>query len=89
MRFFLISFLVLLCIQKSYAQLKITQYQLDNGFTVYLNPDETVNDITGAVAINTGSKNDPIEATGISHYLEHLLFKGTKELGTNNLIILR
>lgn len=68
----------------SFAQLKVIQYQLDNGFTVYLNPDPSINDITGAVAVNTGSKNDPIDATGMSHYLEHLLFKGTAELGTIN-----
>lgn len=69
---------------KSYSQIEIIQYQLKNGLTVILNPDKSVNDITGAVAVNTGSKNDPSDATGISHYLEHLLFKGTEELGTTD-----
>lgn len=68
----------------TYAQLKVAQYTLANGLTVYLNPDKTQTSITGAVAVNTGSKNDPESATGISHYLEHLLFKGTTELGTSN-----
>lgn len=66
------------------AQLNVIEYKLDNGFTVILNPDETANAIFGAVAVNTGSKNDPIVATGMSHYLEHLLFKGTATLGTHN-----
>jgi len=66
------------------AQLNVIQYELDNGMKVYLNPDKSQHDISGAVAVNTGSKNDPETATGISHYLEHLLFKGTTELGTSN-----
>ena len=66
------------------AQLNVIEYKLDNGLTVILNPDSFQNEVIGAVAVNTGSKNDPIEATGISHYLEHLLFKGTSELGTAN-----
>lgn len=66
------------------AQLNVIEYKLENGLTVILNPDASMNDITGAVAVYTGSKNDPITATGMSHYLEHLLFKGTEELGTFN-----
>lgn len=68
----------------SYGQLQVEEYTLDNGLTVILNPDSTTQSIFGAVAVNTGSKNDPEEATGLSHYLEHLLFKGTEELGTWN-----
>ena len=34
--------------------------------------------------MRTGSKNDPAETTGLAHYLEHLMFKGTKQFGTNN-----
>ena len=67
-----------------FSQLEVVEYKLDNGFTVILNPDKTSNLIFGAVAVNTGSKNDPIDATGMSHYLEHLLFKGTEELGTSD-----
>ena len=76
---------ILFCFSLSLnAQLQVIQYKLDNGFTVILNPDKNANTIFGAVAVNTGSKNDPSDATGISHYLEHLLFKGTKELGTSD-----
>ncbi len=62
--------------------LKVTSYQLENGLTVFLNVDRKVKKVFGAVAVNAGSKNDPADATGIAHYLEHLLFKGTTELGT-------
>ena len=40
--------------------------------------------IFGAVIVKAGSKNDPADATGIAHYLEHMLFKGTQELGTTD-----
>ena len=83
------KFLILACITtlfsvSLFAQLNVIQYKLDNGLTVILNPDKNQSTISGAVAVNTGSKNDPSDATGISHYLEHLLFKGTPELGTTN-----
>ena len=84
MKKYIFFFLFLFQLSFSWAQLKIIEYKLKNGLTVILNPDSNTNQMTGAVAVNTGSKNDPTEATGISHYLEHLLFKGTKDLGTVN-----
>jgi len=67
----------------SFAQdaLKVEKFVLDNGFTVILNEDPYATDVYGAVIIKAGSKNDPADATGIAHYLEHLLFKCTNELG--------
>jgi zinc protease len=62
--------------------LDVETYQLANGLTVYLNEDKTVSNVYGAVWVNAGGKNDPADATGIAHYLEHMLFKGTTELGT-------
>ncbi|MEC4630233.1 insulinase family protein, partial [Bacillus safensis] len=32
----------------------------------------------------TGSRNDPPETTGLAHYLEHLMFKGTRQFGTSD-----
>jgi predicted Zn-dependent peptidase len=34
------------------------------------------------MAVRTGSNNDPKDHTGLAHYLEHLLFKGTSTFGT-------
>ena len=57
-------------------------YQLDNGLTVYLteNPEEPR--FYAEISVRVGGKHDPAESTGLAHYLEHLLFKGTRRLGT-------
>ncbi len=70
----------------SFAQnaLKVQKFVLDNGFTVMLNQDPNAKDVYGAVVIKAGSKNDPADATGMAHYLEHLLFKGTEDLGSTD-----
>gem|GEM_PF-6668476 len=34
------------------------------------------------IAVRAGSKNDPADATGLAHYLEHMLFKGTEKYGS-------
>ena len=62
----------------------VDMYELENGLTVMLNSDENANSVYGAVVVKGGGKQDPAEATGIAHYLEHMLFKGTNELGTVN-----
>ena len=76
---------VLFCTQAfSQDYLKLQTYKLANGFTVYLLPDKNATSTFGAVAVNAGSKNDPADATGLAHYLEHLLFKGTTKMGTTD-----
>ena len=62
----------------------VDMYELENGLTVMLNSDKNANSVYGAVVVKGGGKQDPAEATGIAHYLEHMLFKGTDELGTVN-----
>ena len=57
-------------------------YTLRNGMTVILNEDHNESSVFGAIAVKGGGKQDPKDATGIAHYLEHMLFKGTSELGT-------
>jgi zinc protease len=64
--------------------LKLQNFVLDNGLKVYLLPDANATETFGAVAVNAGAKNDPADATGLAHYLEHLLFKGTTTMGTTN-----
>ena len=64
------------------TDLTVETYILDNGLTVILNPDKYASQVFGAVAIKGGGKQDPADATGIAHYLEHMLFKGTDQLGT-------
>ena len=62
--------------------LVVKKIVLDNGFTILLNQDANAKSVFGAVVVKAGSKNDPADATGMAHYLEHLLFKGTTNLGT-------
>ncbi len=59
-------------------------YTLDNGMKVYLSVNKEQPRITAHIAVNTGSKNDPAEFTGLAHYLEHLMFKGTPSFGTSD-----
>ena len=64
--------------------LDVEIYTLDNGLTVMLNEDHNETSVFGAVVLDAGGKRDPSDATGIAHYLEHVLFKGTSELGTTD-----
>ncbi|TNE53246.1 MAG: insulinase family protein [Bacteroidetes bacterium] len=64
--------------------LQVTQFKLDNGLTVMLSENHHSPQIFGVIAVKAGGKNDPADATGIAHYLEHMLFKGTDQLGTWN-----
>lgn len=60
-------------------------YTLDNGLTIYLSVNKEKPRIQTYIAVRTGSRNDPAETTGLAHYLEHLMFKGTKLFGTSDL----
>lgn len=57
-------------------------YTLDNGLKVYLSVNEESPRIQTYIAVRTGSRNDPAETTGLAHYLEHIMFKGSKHFGT-------
>ena len=59
-------------------------YTLDNGLKVYLSVNKEEPRIQTYIAVRTGSKNDPAETTGLAHYLEHLMFKGTTSFGTTD-----
>ncbi|MEM6380257.1 MAG: pitrilysin family protein, partial [Bacteroidota bacterium] len=62
----------------------LESYELPNGLKIYLNEDNNASNVYGAVWVNAGGKNDPADATGIAHYLEHMLFKGTQAMGTQD-----
>ncbi|WP_236018609.1 pitrilysin family protein [Hymenobacter sp. BT559] len=64
--------------------LGVRVYKLDNGLTVYLSDYKNAPRIQTYVAVRAGSKNDPATATGLAHYLEHMVFKGTSRLGTKD-----
>lgn len=57
-------------------------FKLKNGLSVFIWEDNTKSDVFGAVGVRTGSVNDPAEYTGLAHYLEHVMFKGTDKIST-------
>lgn len=62
--------------------LGVTIHRLKNGLTVYISTDRQKPRISAWIAVRAGSRNDPAASTGLAHYLEHMLFKGTDEIGT-------
>ena len=57
-------------------------YTLDNGLKVYLSVNKDQPRVQTFIAVNTGSTNDPSDVTGLAHYLEHMVFKGTSNFAT-------
>jgi predicted Zn-dependent peptidase len=64
--------------------LNMHMYELKNGLKVYLSVNKSEPRVQTMIAVRAGSKYDPEDATGLAHYLEHLLFKGTDKFGTIN-----
>lgn len=59
-------------------------YTLDNGLKVYMTVNKEEPRIQTFIAVRSGGKNDPHETTGLAHYFEHLMFKGTQQFGTQD-----
>jgi predicted Zn-dependent peptidase len=57
-------------------------YVLKNGLTVILSPTSKEPRIQSFIAVKAGSKTDPANHTGLAHYLEHMMFKGTDKYGS-------
>lgn len=59
-------------------------YTLDNGLKVYLGRNIEEPKIQTLIAVRAGSTYDPADNTGLAHYLEHMVFKGTSKIGTQD-----
>ena len=59
-------------------------YTLENGLKVYLSQNQDEPKIQTYIAVRAGSNYDPKDRTGLAHYLEHMLFKGTDKIGTSD-----
>lgn len=59
-------------------------YTLKNGLKVYMSVYKNAPRIQTYIAVKAGSKNDPATATGLAHYLEHMVFKGTDQFGSKD-----
>lgn len=79
------------CKEKTYTcetvpndPLNVRIYTLDNGLKVYLSVNKDKPRVQTYIGVRVGSKNDPAETTGLAHYFEHLMFKGTKNFGVSD-----
>ena len=59
-------------------------YTLNNGLTLYLTQNKEKPVILTYIAVRAGAQNDPLESTGLAHYQEHIMFKGTERYGTTD-----
>ncbi|MBO7468722.1 MAG: insulinase family protein [Bacteroidales bacterium] len=84
MKRLLLSLVIVLSVNVMSAQVKVKTTKLDNGLKVVMCEDHSSPQAYGAVYVHAGSKNDPLEATGMAHYFEHIMFKGTDKIGTIN-----
>ncbi len=64
--------------------LDVQKYRLSNGLTLFMSVNPTAPRVFTNIAVRAGSKQDPPETTGLAHYMEHMLFKGTSNIGTTN-----
>lgn len=59
-------------------------YTLPNGLKIFMTVNRDEPRIQTYIAVRVGGKNDPAETTGLAHYFEHLMFKGTEQFGTTD-----
>jgi predicted Zn-dependent peptidase len=61
--------------------IQVQQYTLPNGLQLFMTINKAEPRIQTQIAVRAGSKFDPPATTGLAHYLEHMLFKGTSQIG--------
>ncbi len=59
----------------------VQKYTLSNGLQLFLSVNKDAPRIFTNISVRAGSKQDPKETTGLAHYLEHMMFKGTSRIG--------
>jgi zinc protease len=82
LRIFVVFQVVYFAASGSFAQdLKVTEKVLPNGLKVLLKEEHKAPVVTFQIWYKVGSRNEKLGTTGISHVLEHMMFKGTKKYG--------
>ena len=59
-------------------------YTLPNGLKIFMTVNKDQPRIQTYIAVRVGGKNDPAETTGLAHYFEHMMFKGSEQFGTQD-----
>ena len=62
------------------AAAQVSQFKLDNGLTVIVNPDRRAPTAVHMLWVRVGSMDEVDGASGVAHVLEHMMFKGTDKL---------
>ncbi len=65
-------------------RIKVEEHTLKNGMKIIILPRHKLPVFTGLIQFNAGSVTEKSGVTGISHLLEHMMFKGTRDVGTTN-----
>jgi predicted Zn-dependent peptidase len=63
---------------------KVTEFTLDNGLTFVVIERPVAPVVSFATYVNVGGANNPLGQSGLAHVFEHMAFKGTQYIGTNN-----
>ena len=66
--------------------MNVIHYTLDNGLQVFLSVNKDVPRIQTYIAVRVGSKNDPSESTGLSHYLDKNFLSGVGKMNVSVII---
>lgn len=64
--------------------IKVQVHTLSNGMKLFLSVNSNEARIYTNIAVRAGSKQDPADTTGLAHYMEHMLFKGTSKIGSTD-----
>ena len=67
------------------ARVPVEEMRLDNGMTVLLVPQPEATTVAVGWMVSAGSADDASDRTGLSHLLEHMMFKGSRTIGTRDL----
>ncbi len=65
-------------------RLDVRTFHLENGLKVVMAEEHSAPKVFGAVIVHAGSKNEDTAYTGVAHYFEHMMFKGTDRIGTTD-----
>ena len=77
-------YLLVFSFTQAQGSLKVETFRLDNGLKVILCEEHSQPKVYGCVVVHAGSKNEKPTATGVAHYFEHIMFKGTDRIGTTD-----
>lgn len=67
-------------LQAQHRHIEFVEYTLGNGLHVILHQDNTTPVVAVTVTYHVGSKNERADRTGFAHYMEHLMFEGSKNI---------